>query len=504
MRGRGALREDDVNEAMREIRVALLEADVALPVVKGFIEKVKAEAVGQDVVKSVRPDQQVVKIVHDAIVELLGGAEAPELKFASPPCAYLMVGLQGSGKTTSTAKIAKLITDKQRKRVLMASLDIHRPAAQEQLRQLGEQTKIATLPIVAGQQPVEIAKRAMDTARKEGYDVVILDTAGRLAIDEALMNEVAEVSRAASPVETLLVADAMTGQDAVNVAKAFDEKVGITGVMLTRVDGDARGGAAMSMKAVTGKPVKLIGMGEKWDAIEYFHPDRMAGRILGMGDVVSLVEKAVETVDRAEAEKLAGKFQKGEFDFDDLLTQMRQMQKMGGMGAMMKMLPGLGKMAAQIENAKLDDTLLKRQEAIILSMTKQERSKPQVLNAKRKIRIAAGSGTTVQDVNRIYKQLQDMQTVMKRMKKMGMGKMMGMMKGMMGEQDAEMLANSMDPELLGGDMSKLKDLEAKLGGQLGDNPFLSGGPLGGSGNPFGTMPGGLGNLAGLLGKNKKK
>lgn len=495
MRGRGALREDDVNEAMREIRVALLEADVALPVVKEFIEKVKAEAVGQNVIKSVRPDQQVVKIVSDAMTDMLGGGTT-ELQFASPPCAYLMVGLQGSGKTTSTAKIAKFLTDKQRKKVLMASLDIHRPAAQEQLRQLGEQTGIATLPIVAGQKPVEIAKRAMDTGRKEGFDVVILDTAGRLAIDEVLMAEVAEVSRSVNPVETLLVADAMTGQDAVNIAKAFDEKVGITGVMLTRVDGDSRGGAAMSMKAVTGKPVKLIGLGEKWDAIEIFHPDRMAGRILGMGDVVSLVEKAVETVDRAEMEKMAAKFGKGEFDFDDLLSQMRQMQKMGGMGAMMKMLPGIGKMASQLEG-KIDDKIIKRQEAIILSMTLEERARPAVLNAKRKIRIANGSGTTVQDVNKLYKQLQDMQTVMKRMKKMGMGKMMGMMKGMMGDADAEMLTKSMDPD-------QLADAMSQLGGKgdnpLGDNPFLTGNPLKPGGAPFGLPPGGL---SGLLTKKKK-
>ncbi len=497
MRGRGALREEDVNEAMREIRVALLEADVALQVVKDFIEKVKAEAVGQNVIKSVRPDQQVVKIVNDAMTEMLGGG-TPELQFSSPPCAYLMVGLQGSGKTTSTAKIAKMLTDRQRKKVLMASLDIHRPAAQEQLRQLGEQTGIATLPVVAGQSPLDIARRAMETGRKEGFDVVILDTAGRLAIDEALMNEVAEVSRATRPVETLLVADAMTGQDAVNVAKAFDEKVSITGVMLTRVDGDSRGGAAMSMKAVTGKPVKLIGLGEKWDAIELFHPDRMASRILGMGDVVSLVEKAAETVDRDQAEKMAAKFQKGEFDFNDLLSQMRQMQKMGGVGAMMKLLPGLGKVAAQLDSSKLDDGLLRRQEAIILSMTPGERAKPQVLNAKRKIRIAAGSGTTVQDVNRLYKQLQDMQTAMKRIKKMGMGKMMGMMKGMVGDQDAELLAKSMDPELLAQDMTKLgQDVESPLGA----NPFLPGGPMNRGGNPFSNP---IGSLGGLMNKNKKK
>ena len=468
LRGRGALKEDDVNDAMREIRTALLEADVALPVVKDFVEKVKAQAIGQGVIKGINPAQQVVKIVHDAMVELLG-SETQELKFASPPCSYLMVGLQGSGKTTSTAKIAKFLTDKHRQKVLMASLDVARPAAQEQLRQLGVQTGVATLPIVAGQKPVEIAKRAMDTARKEGFDVVILDTAGRLSIDEELMAEARAVRDVANPIEVLLVADAMTGQDAVNVARAFDEKIGITGVMLTRVDGDARGGAAMSMKAITGKPVKLMGVGEKWDALEPFHPDRMAGRILGMGDVVSLVEKAIETVDHDEAAKMAAKFQKGKFDFNDLLMQMQQMKKMGGVNALVKMLPGLGKMAAQLENANLDDRLVKRQEAIILSMTKTERTKPEILNASRKKRIAAGSGATVQEINKLYKQLQDMQTMMKRMKKMGMGKMMGMVQGMMGEQDAQMMAKSMDPDALAKDMAGLEP-----GDFLGANPFLKG------------------------------
>lgn len=502
MRGRGALREEDVDEAMREIRVALLEADVALPVVRSFIERVRAEAVGQNVIKSVRPDQQVVKIVHDAMVDMLGG-QTQDLNFGAAPAAYLMVGLQGSGKTTSSAKIAKLLTGKHRKKVLMASLDIHRPAAQEQLRQLGEQTGIATLPVVAGQKPVEIALRALDTGRREGYDVVILDTAGRLAIDEALMAEVAEVSRVAKPVETLLVADAMTGQDAVNVARAFNDRVGITGVMLTRVDGDSRGGAAMSMKDVTGKPVKLIGLGEKWDAIEPFHPDRMAGRILGMGDVVSLVEKAAEVVDRDQAEKMAAKFKKGSFDFNDLLQQMQQMHKMGGVGALAKMLPGIGKLTAQIENLDEGDAVLRRQEAIILSMTREERVKPEILNARRKQRIAAGSGTTVQDVNRLYKQLQQMQTMMKRMRKMGMGKMMGMMKGMMGEQDAEMLAKSMDPDLLSSDMARLgQDVDTPLG----DNPFAPGGALSRGGSPLGGLGGlGLGRfpMGGLGGKNKK-
>lgn len=338
LRGKGALSENDVMAVSREIRIALLEADVALPVVKEFIGQIKEKAVGEEIIKGVNPGQQVIKIVHDALVEMLG-SEADELKFSSPPSAYLMVGLQGSGKTTSTAKISKLLTDKHKKKVLMASLDVYRPAAQEQLKQLGEQTEVATLPIVEGQKPVDIANRAMETARKEGYDVVMLDTAGRLSIDEELMAEVAAVQKATKPIETLLVADAMTGQDAVQTASAFDAVVPLSGIMLTRVDGDARGGAAMSMKAVTGKPIKLLGVGEKWSEIESFHPDRVAGRILGMGDVVSLVEKAVETVDADEAKKMAEKFKKGKFDFNDLLAQMQQMKKMGGMGAMMKMLP---------------------------------------------------------------------------------------------------------------------------------------------------------------------
>jgi len=481
LKGKGALKEADVDTAMREIRVALLEADVALPVVKDFVENVKQQAIGQDVIKGINPAQQVVKIVNDALIEMLG-SETQELTFASPPCAYLMVGLQGSGKTTSTAKIAKFLTDKQRKKVLMASLDIHRPAAQEQLRQLGEQTGIATLPIVAKENAVQISFRAMETARKEGYDVVILDTAGRLSIDDKLMQEAADVKAATHPVEVLLIADAMTGQDAVNTAKAFDEKIGITGVMLTRVDGDARGGAALSMRAATGKPVKLIGVGEKWDALESFHPDRTASRILGMGDVVSLVEKAVETVDRADAEKMAQKFQKGQFDFNDLLTQMKQIQKMGGAGSLMKMLPGLGKMASQLEGAGMDDKALKKQEAMILSMTEEERSKPKLLNASRRKRIAAGSGTTVQDINKLTKQQEQMQTAMKRMKKMGMGKMMGMMKDVMGGDDAETMMKSLDPNALGKDMGGLDPNDL-----LGQNPFGNvggGGPGNIGSNPF--------------------
>ncbi len=494
LRGKSRLSEEDVNNAAREIRVALLEADVALPVVKDFIESVKAKAVGQDVIKSVTPAQMVVKIVHDALVDMLG-SEASDLNFGPAPSAYLMVGLQGSGKTTSTAKIAKYLSDKGRKKVLMASLDTSRPAAQDQLKILGEQTGVATLEIISGQTPIQITERAIKEAKLGGFDVLMLDTAGRLSIDEELMNEVAAVSKLASPVEKLLVADAMTGQDAVNVAKAFDEKVGITGIVLTRIDGDARGGAALSMRAVTGKPIKLMGVGEKWDALEPFHPDRIAGRILGMGDVVSLVERAAEAVDAEDAARMAEKFNDGKFDFDDLLSQFRQMGKMGGVGALVKMLPGLGKMASQIEG-KMDEKMMARQEAIILSMTKKERAKPELLNASRRRRIAEGSGTSVQDVNKLCKQQADMQTMMKRMKKMGMGKMMGMMKGMMGDRDQMLLDASMEEEMAAGNMPN-----------LGPNPFAGGMPgLGGMGGlpGLGGLPMGGFPQRGGTKKNRKK
>jgi signal recognition particle subunit SRP54 len=486
LRGKGALSENDVMAVSREIRVALLEADVALPVVKDFIEHIKKKATGQNVIKGINPGQQVIKIVHDALVEMLG-SQTQDLKFGPSPSAYLMVGLQGSGKTTSTAKIAKLLTEKHNKKVLMASLDVYRPAAQEQLKQLGVQTGVATLPIIEGQKPVEIANRAIDTARKEGFDVVMLDTAGRLAIDAEMMAEVVAIQKASKPVEVLLVADAMTGQDAVNTAKAFDEKVGLTGIMLTRVDGDARGGAAMSMKAITGKPIKLLGMGEKWSEIEPFHPERIAGRILGMGDIVSLVERAVEHVNMDDAARMAEKFKKGKFDFNDLLSQMQQMQKMGGMGAMMKMLPGMSGMASKLDEAGIDDSIIKRQEAIIFSMTPYERENPDELNASRKKRIAAGSGTSAQEINKLYKQLLQMQTMMKRMKKMGPGKMMGMMKDMMGGKagDLELMAQSMDPDGLGKDMAGISD-------SLGPNPFAGGS------NPFAKN-----DIASLLGKGKK-
>ena len=424
LRGRGALSEDDVAAAMREIRVALLEADVALPVVRDFVNAVRERAIGQEVLRSVTPGQMVVKIVHDHLVEMLGGGATPsrgdglELN-AAPPVAVMLVGLQGSGKTTTAAKIALRLKNRERKKVLMASLDVQRPAAQEQLAQLGRQTGVATLPIVSGERPVAITRRALETGRREGYDVVLLDTAGRLHVNEELMLEVAAVREAANPHQTILVADAMTGQDAVNVAKAFGERAGITGIVLTRVDGDARGGAALSMRAITGKPIILIGTGEKIDALEPFHPERIAGRILGMGDVVTLVERAAETADRDEAERLAKKFEKGSFDLDDLAAQLRQLRRMGGMSSMLGMLPGIGKIKKQLDSANIDETIVKRQEAIIASMTKAERKNPKLLNGSRRRRIAAGSGTSVPDINRLLKQYQDMAGMMKKMKKLG-------------------------------------------------------------------------------------
>ena len=416
---RGALRDSDVAEAMREVRVALLEADVALPVVKEFIDKVSAKAVGEAVIRSVSPGQMVIKIVHDELVAMLGADESGINLNAVPPVAIMMVGLQGSGKTTSAAKIARRLQMRDKKKVLLASLDVHRPAAQDQLEILGIQANVATLPIIKGEPPGMIAARAMDTGRREGYDVVILDTAGRLHIDDALMDEAARVRDIVKPTETLLVADAMTGQDAVTVAKAFAERIGITGIVLTRVDGDARGGAALSARAVTGKPIKLMGVGEKLDALEDFHPDRIASRILGMGDVVSLVEKAAENVDRDEAEKLAAKMKKGGFDLDDMREQLRKLKKMGGLGSMMGMLPGAGKLKAQMAAANIDEKILSRQEAIICSMTAAERRNVKLLNGSRKRRIAAGSGTKVEDVNRLVKQFLDMSTMMKKASKMG-------------------------------------------------------------------------------------
>ncbi len=431
---RGALTEADVDVALREVRVALLEADVALPVVRDHIGRVRERAVGVEVLKSVSPAQQVIKIVNDALVEALGGGEgdtgARGLDLNAPsPVPILMVGLQGSGKTTTSGKIALRLKSREKKKVLLASLDVHRPAAQLQLETLARQVGVASLPIVAGETPLQIAARAMDLGRRELFDVVVLDTAGRLAIDEALMDEVAQVKAATRPHETLLVVDAMTGQDAVNTARAFQEKVGVSGIVMTRIDGDARGGAALSMRAVTGAPIKLLGAGEKLDALEDFHPDRIAGRILGMGDIVSLVERAAETIDQAEAEKMAARMQKGQFNLEDYANQLKQIGKMGSLSGILGMLPGIGKMKQQIEGANLDQTILKRQAAIIGSMTPKERRVPDIIKASRKRRIAAGSGATVQEVNRLLKQFDEMSAMMKRMNKLGQK---GLMRGGLG------------------------------------------------------------------------
>lgn len=414
---RGALTESDVDSAMREIRIALLEADVALPVVRDFVAKVREQAVGQAVVKSVTPSQMVVKIVNDALVETLGGENAALDLNAPAPVPVLMVGLQGSGKTTTSAKLA-LRLKKDKKRVLLASLDVYRPAAQEQLAQLGRQIDVAVLPAIAGEKPKAIAARAMAEAKK-GYDVVILDTAGRLHIDLDMMAEVAEVRALVNPHETLLVVDALAGQDAANIAREFNEKIGVTGIVLTRIDGDSRGGAALSMRAVTGRPIKFLGAGEKVEALEPFHPDRLAGRILGMGDVVSLVETAAEKMDKDEAERVAKRMMDGRFDLNDLLSQLRQMQKMGDLKGLLGLIPGMGKFKAQIDAANIDDKVFKRQEAIILSMTPRERRNPDIIKASRKKRIADGCGLTVQEVNRLLKQYDQMADMMKKVKKMG-------------------------------------------------------------------------------------
>jgi len=417
--GRGALSEADVAEAMREVRRALLEADVALEVVRGFIDTVQEKAIGHEVLKSVTPGQQVIKIVNDELVSMLGDEAVGINLKAKAPVPIMLVGLQGSGKTTTCAKIALRLLKQNKKKILMASLDTRRPAAQEQLRVLGVQVEVDTLSIKKGQDPLQITRRAIKEAKTGGYDVVMLDTAGRTHIDEELMAESADIHKIAKPHETLLVADALTGQDAVNLAKSFDECVPLTGIVLTRVDGDGRGGAALSMRAVTGKPIKLIGTGEKVDALEDFHPDRIANRILGMGDVVSLVEKAAETLDVEKAEKIAKKMRKGAFDLEDLSDQLKQMEKIGGMSGVLNMLPGIGKMKKKIEEADLDNSVVKRQQAIISSMTMKERRVPKLLNASRKKRVAAGSGTTVQDINKLLKMHRTMADMMK---KMGKGK----------------------------------------------------------------------------------
>ena len=453
---RGALSEADVDAALREVRRALLEADVALDVVRSFVDEVKKHAVGVAVIKSVTPGQMVVKIVHDQLVATLGASADPIDLNAPAPIAVMMVGLQGSGKTTTTAKIAKRLTEQGKRKVLMASLDTRRPAAMEQLAVLGRQVSVETLPIVEGQSAPQIATRALQAGRLGGYDVVMLDTAGRITLDDAMMAEAADVKRAAAPHEVLLVADALTGQDAVNLARSFDERVGLTGIVLTRVDGDGRGGAALSMRAVTGKPIKLMGTGEKLDALEEFHPSRIADRILGMGDIVSLVEKAAATIDAEKAARVAEKMRRGAFDLSDLREQLTQMQSMGGIGGLMGMLPGVAKMKNQIANAGLDERLLKRQVAIIDSMTPRERRNPDLLKASRKRRIAAGSGTKPEDINRLLKMHRTMADMMKAMGggKRGplaaLGNMMGFGGGMPSPEEMAKLAEKMPGGLPGG------------------------------------------------------
>jgi signal recognition particle subunit SRP54 len=484
---RGALSAADVDAAAREVRRALLDADVALDVVRTFVEKLKERAVGVEVIKSVTPGQMVVKIVHDQLIETLGSSADPIDLNAPAPVAIMMVGLQGSGKTTTTAKIAKRLTEIGKRKVLMASLDTRRPAAMEQLAVLGRQVNVETLPVVEGQSPAQIANRALQAARLGGHDVVMLDTAGRITLDEAMMAEAADVRRAANPHEVLLVADSLTGQDAVNLARAFDQRVGLTGIVLTRVDGDGRGGAALSMRAVTGKPIKLVGTGERLDALEDFHPTRIADRILGMGDIVSLVEKAAATIDAEKAMRTAERMRKGAFDLNDLREQLDQMQKMGGLSGLMGMLPGIAKMKNQMATANLDDRVLKRQVAMIASMTAQERRNPDILKASRKKRIAAGSGTKVEDLNRLLKMHRTMADMMKAM---GGGKR-GPLAG---------LANMMG---LGGGVpspEQMAKLAEKMPGGLPGTPTLP--PTMPGMSP--KFPGGLPGIGGLPGLGKKK
>jgi len=509
--GRGVLSEHDVADALREVRRALIEADVSLDIVRSFIDKVRARAVGAAVLKSIKPGQMVVKIVHDELVAMLGGEEAGIDLQAPAPVGIMLVGLQGSGKTTTTAKLAKRLHERQNKKVLMASLDTRRPAAQEQLRQLGAQAGIDTLPVIAGQAPVDIAARAETAARLGGYDIVLLDTAGRTHIDEPLMAEMAEIKARARPHEIVLVADSLTGQDAVNLARSFDERVGITGIILTRMDGDGRGGAALSMRAATGKPIKAVATGEKLDALEEFYPGRIADRILGMGDIVSLVEKAGEAIDAEKAAALAQKMQAGTFDLDDLAAQLRQMKKLGGMGGIMSMLPGIGKMKGQLTQAGLNDGVFDRQLAIIGSMTKKERSAPEILKHSRKQRIAKGSGTNAAEINKLLKMHRQMADMMKAM---GGGKGGGLMKKMMGGLGSRLGfgsglggAGGGLPDLANLDKGQLEALQ-KQAGQIMPGQNLPGfGPGGMGGLP--GLPKGLGgglpkNLGGLPGLPKKK
>ena len=481
--GRGALSEKDVNEALREIRVALLEADVALSVVKKFIDDVRPKAVGENVIKSIKPGQLVVKIVHDALVETLGGdEEPPPLKIDSPPAVIMMAGLQGSGKTTTTGKLAKRLKDQERKKVLVASLDTRRPAAMEQLKILADQVGVDALPIVVGQLPADITRRAIQAAKFGGYDVLMLDTAGRTTLDDQMMNEADEIAKIANPSETLLVADALTGQDAVETARRFNERLPLTGLVLTRMDGDGRGGAALSMRSVTGLPIRFIGVGEKLDGLDVFDARRIAGRILGQGDIVSLVEKAKAEMDMAEAERVAKKMQKGQFDLEDYAGQLRQMQRMGGLGGMMEMLPGVKDAKAKMAAAGIDDRVMKRKEAIIMSMTPKERRKPDLLQASRKRRIAAGAGVDVAEVNKVLKEHRNMADMMKKLGKGGLKGLAGMMGNMGGAGGMGGGGMGSAPQLSPQQMNALKN-------------------LGGPGGP--KLPGLGGGLPGLGGDKKK-
>ena len=496
--GKGSLSDKDVDAAMREIRIALLEADVALPVVKDFVAQVKEQAVGEKIVRSIKPGQQVVKIVHDALVDMLGGKveegeDAPASSLlnlnAKPPAAILMAGLQGSGKTTTSGKLALYLRTRLKKKVLLASLDTRRPAAMEQLKILAEQAGVDFLPIVDGQTALQISKRAMEAGNLGGFDVVFLDTAGRTTLDDELMDEVADIAAATNPIETLLVADALTGQDAVETARRFHDRLPLTGLVLTRIDGDGRGGAALSMRAVTGLPIKFLGTGEKLSGLEAFDAERIAGRILGQGDIVSLVEKASEVIDQKEAEQLAKKMEKGKFDLDDLAKQLGQINKMGGMGGLMKLMPGMGKMRKAMDAmGGGEDKLLARQQAIIYSMTPEERRKPALLKASRKKRIAKGSGMQVQDVNKLLKMHRQMSDMMKKMGKGGM-------KGMMGN----MLGGGGMPDMSGGDMGGLGDIDPKMIADM--QKKMGGAKLPGLGG--GGLPGLGGGFPGLGGPKKK-
>ncbi len=517
MTGRGVLSPADIDEALREVRLALLDADVALPAVKDFIAKARDLATGEDVLRAVKPSEQVVKIVHDGLVEMLGGAQPVGLNLnAAPPVVVMMAGLQGSGKTTTSGKLAARLRNFDRKRVLMASLDTRRPAAMEQLATLGKQVEVEVLPIVAGQSAPDITKRALNAARLGGFDVLILDTAGRTTLDEQMMGEAAEIARIASPQEILLVADALTGQDAVRTAKAFHDRLPLTGMVLTRTDGDSRGGAALSMRHVTGLPIKYLGAGEKLDALEVFDAERVAGRILGSGDIVALVEKAAADFDQAKAEKMARKLSKGQFDLDDLADQLRQMKKMGGMQGILGMLPGVAKVKKQIAEAGIDDKVFDRQVAIITSMTKLERRKPDILNASRKRRIAKGAGVEVMDLNRLLKQHRQMADAFKMMSRGGgknmaaMAQALGMGGGGAGggmprgfTPPGGMMGGMKGSPLAGGpgggvNMDMLKALGGgKLPEGLGEETEMPAGLADMMKGLGGGLPGGLGGLPGL-------